>query len=143
MDKTDEAVDLFGKGYACSQAILAVYGEPLGVDRELAVRIAAGFAGGMRTGGTCGAVTGAMMVLGLWNCGVDCDCAVDRKPVCFAVTDFVAQFEERNGSTICSDLLGCDIATPDGMQSAQSRGVFRTICPQMVRDAAEILDQML
>ena len=143
MNKTDEAVDLFGKGFACSQAILAVYGEPLGVDRELAVRIAAGFAGGMRFGGTCGAVIGAIMVLGLRHCGAECDCAVDRKSVYVAVAEFVARFEKRNGSTVCSALLDCDIATPEGMQSAKARGVFRTICPQMVRDAAEILDQML
>ena len=143
MSKPDEAVELFRKGYACSQAILTVYGKPLRVDRELAVRIAAGFAGGMRVGATCGAVTGAMMVLGLWNCGIDCDCTVDRKPVCFAVTDFVAQFEERNGSTTCSELLDCEIATPEGMKSAQKRGLFHKTCPKMVRDAAEILEGMM
>ena len=60
MNKISEATELFREGCACSQAILAVYGQPLGLSRDLAMRIAAGFAGGMRMGETCGAVTGAL-----------------------------------------------------------------------------------
>ena len=65
MSKVTEASQLFRDGCACSQAILAVYGQPLGLPRKTAMQVAAGFAGGMRLGDTCGAVTGALMVLGL------------------------------------------------------------------------------
>ena len=65
MSRVTEAVELFREGAACSQAILSVYGPMFGLEETTAMRVAAGFAGGMRAGDTCGAVTGAFMVLGL------------------------------------------------------------------------------
>lgn len=67
MDRVSEAVELFRSGAACSQAILGAYARTVGIDRATAMRMASGFAGGMRLGETCGAVTGAFMVLGLRN----------------------------------------------------------------------------
>jgi len=142
MSNVSDAVDLFRKGCACSQAILAVYGPPLGLDRNQAVRIASGFAGGMRMGETCGAVTGAFMALGLRCCTDACETGPGRARIYAAVKDFVSGFEQRNGSVICKDLLGCDISTPEGMQTAQKQDLFKTICPKLVQDAAEILEQM-
>ena len=58
----------------CSLAILSTYAEDLGLDREVALKAAAGFGGGMgRMAGTCGAVTGALMVLGLKHGPVEAD----------------------------------------------------------------------
>jgi len=143
MSKVAKAVDLYRKGCACSQAILAVYGEAFGLDRALAVKIASGFAGGMRMGETCGAVTGAFMVLGLRHCGADCETSPGRSEVYAAVTEFASRFERRNGSVMCRDLLGCDIGTPEGMQAAREQGLFQTKCPEIVQEAAEILEGML
>jgi len=43
-----------------------VYGGRSGLDRETALKVAGAFGAGMaRTGGTCGSVTGALMVIGL------------------------------------------------------------------------------
>ncbi len=143
MDKVDEAVECFCAGAACSQAILATYGQPFGLSREQTMKLAAGFAGGMRLGETCGAVTGAFMVLGLRYGKPNCDKLDGRTDVYAALLDFVARFEQRNGVLVCKDLLGCDISTPEGLQKATKEGLFRTICPKLVRDAAEILEAML
>ena len=142
MSKAAEAVELFRNGCACSQAVLTVYGAPYGLDRPTAMRLAAGFAGGMRLGRTCGAVTGAVMVLGLRHGGDDCERSAGRQAVNAAVRDFVARFERRNGSSECRAILGCDISTPEGLKSAQDQGLFKTVCPKMVRDAGEILEEM-
>ena len=143
MGKADDAVECFCAGAACSQAILATYGEPLGLSRELALKLASGFAGGMRLGETCGAVTGAFMVLGLKFAQANCGTLDGRNNVYAALRDFVVRFEQRNHVVVCRELLGCDISTPAGAQKATRDGLFRTICPRLVRDAAEILEQML
>ncbi len=66
MSRIENAVSRFAEGYNCSQAVLSAYAEQLGVDGETALKIAAGFGGGLgRMAETCGAVTGAFMVLGL------------------------------------------------------------------------------
>jgi C_GCAxxG_C_C family probable redox protein len=140
MSKVDDAVAMFGNGYACSQAILAVYGEPFGLDCGTALKVAGGFAGGMRMGATCGAVTGAYMVLGLAYCpaGPESRAAAYEK-----IKEFTERFRRRNGSVSCSILLGVDMSTPEGVEQARQQGLFQTRCPKMVKDAAEILGEML
>ena len=143
MSKVDEAVECFCSGAACSQAIVATYGADYGLTREQAMKLASGFAGGMRLGETCGVVTGAFMVLGLKYAGPNCDKRDGREEIYAAMRDFVARFEERNHVVICKELLGCDISTPAGVQKATREGLFRTICPRLVQDAAEIIEEML
>jgi C_GCAxxG_C_C family probable redox protein len=63
MNEVDQAESLFRSGCACSQAVLGTYGPRLGLSETEALRVSAGFAGGMRMAETCGAVTGAIMVL--------------------------------------------------------------------------------
>jgi C_GCAxxG_C_C family probable redox protein len=93
-------------------------------------------------GETCGAVTGAFMVLGLRHAGENCDTAAGRADLYARVLDFAKRFRERNGSIVCRDLLGCDISTPDGMRQAQQRNLFKTTCVKIVEDAARILEEM-
>ncbi len=65
-DKAERAAELFQKGYNCSQSVIGAYAEELGVPEETALRMAAGFGGGIgRCGEACGALTGGVMVVGL------------------------------------------------------------------------------
>ncbi len=142
MSKVTAASQLFRDGAACSQAVLAVYGQPLGLSRQTAMQIAAGFAGGMRRGDTCGAVTGAFMVLGIRHGGENCEVAAGRAEVFGRIEEFTRRFQSRNGSIVCRELLGCDISTPAGKRQAQERNLFKTTCVKMVEDAATILEEM-
>jgi C_GCAxxG_C_C family probable redox protein len=142
MNNVSRATELFRQGCACSQAILAVYGEPLGLPFGQALKIASGFAGGMRMAETCGAVTGAIMVLGLRHASEDCTTRERRSKVYARVLDFLERFRKRNGSAICRELLGCDISTPEGMKQAQQQNLFESTCVKLVQDAAEILEEM-
>ncbi len=143
MTHMTEAVDLFKNGCACSQAILGAYASDVGLDRTAAMRIAAGFAGGMRAGGTCGAVTGAIMVLGLKYCTDGCERYEGRQRAYEAVQEFQRRFAARNGSMACETLLGVNISTAEGMQAAKDRGLFADTCPRLVQSAAEILGQVM
>lgn len=69
MSQAAVAPELFRKGCSCSQAVLAAHAEGLGLPEGIALRIAAPFESGMGAGATCGAVTGALMVLGLRHIG--------------------------------------------------------------------------
>lgn len=143
MDRVNNALNKFSRGYACSQAILTEYCELFDLDDETALKISAGFGGGMRNGRTCGAVTGAIMVLGLKFATQNCEKADDRKKVNEAVVEFTKRFEQLQGSTDCEKLLGCNIATADGMRKAKDENLFFTICPKCIKSSAEILETML
>jgi C_GCAxxG_C_C family probable redox protein len=143
MTDIEKAVNLFREGCACSQALLGVYGPRFGLDRERSLRVAAGFASGMRLAETCGAVTGSFMVLGLAHCDDTCKTAEGRKAAYSAVVSFAEQFKRRHGSLLCRDLLGCDVSTPAGAKEAVEKGLFRTKCVEVVRDAAGLVENML
>ncbi len=138
-----EAVGLFRNGCACSQAILAVYGPRYGIERDLAMRVASGFAGGMRMAERCGAVTGAFMVLGLHHAAAGCEIREGREKTYAAVNDFTCRFRKRNKSVVCRELLGCDITTPEGKQTVDEQDLLSTLCPKLVQDAAELLGEMI
>ena len=66
MKRSKHAVSCFKDGFSCSQALLSTYGDQFGLNHELALKVSGAFGGGMgRMGETCGAVTGAFMVIGL------------------------------------------------------------------------------
>ena len=143
MDRINNAVNKFNQGYACSQAILSEYCVLFDMDTETALKLSAGFAGGMRFGRTCGAVTGAFMVLGLKYSTQNCEKPEDRNNVYNAVCDFTKRFEEIHGTTNCETLIGCNIGTADGMRKAKEENLFYTICPKYIKSSAEILEIIL
>jgi C_GCAxxG_C_C family probable redox protein len=144
MNRIENGVSCFKQGYSCSQAILSSFVEQFGLDRDIASKLAAGFGGGMgRMAGTCGAVTGALMVLGLEYGGIAPEDKQSKELTYEKVRDFAARFKERNGSLECRELLGHDISTSDGIQIVKEKGLFSTLCPKYVQDAAEILELML
>jgi C_GCAxxG_C_C family probable redox protein len=140
---TDLAVSRFAGGFNCSQAVFSVFADDFGLDEEMALKIAAGFGGGMgRMGGTCGAVTGAIMALGLTFGAASPD--RETKELAYSqVRTFADRFKAINGSLACRDLLGCDISTPDGHRIAKEKSLFTTVCPKLVQDAVAILEGML
>jgi C_GCAxxG_C_C family probable redox protein len=92
-------------------------------------------------GRECGAVTGAMLVLGF-----KVQEASTEKETRYRVYDLVRElvrlFEKKHGTIVCKDLLGVDVGTPEGRDKAVKDGLFRTLCPGYVRDAAQILSDM-
>ena len=142
-EKSEQAVEKFKSGLNCSQAVLSSYGEEFGLDCDLASRIATGFGGGMRMAETCGAVTGSFMVLGLKYGNTTAQNQQAKEKTYEKIEEFTTRFKARNGSVMCRELLGCDISTPKGRKKAQDNGLFSTICPGMVKNAAEILEEML
>ncbi len=143
VSNVEKAVELFRGGCACSQAVLGTYGPRYGLSENQAMRIAAAFAGGMRMAETCGVVTGALMVLGLAHCTDECRSIEGRRNAYRAALDFAEAFKARNGSLACRELLGCDISTPAGGEIAREKGLFETLCPRLVGDAARILEANL
>jgi C_GCAxxG_C_C family probable redox protein len=142
MDKVKEAVSAFQEGFNCSQAIAGTYGPEYDLSVLDALKVSCGFGGGMRRGDTCGAVTGALMILGLRYGPKDVTETSAKNDVYSKVTEFRSHFESRCGYINCRDLLGCDISTEEGMEKAKKNNIFKTVCPRMVQTAAEILEEM-
>ena len=143
MDHATKAVQYYEKGHMCSQAVFAAFAEQFGITEKQAFQIGACFGGGMNKGEVCGACTGALMVLGMKYGQFDLLDTESRAKGGAMAVRFLDEFAKRKGSYICRDILGCDLRTEEGKNYARANGLFDTLCPEMVRTAAEILTEML
>ena len=142
MSDVERAVGGFREDFNCCQSVLSAYGPRFGLDRELAIKLASGFGGGIgHQGETCGAVTGAIMVIGLKHGGVLDEDSAEK--LYGLIARFLEKFKARHGSTHCRELLDCDITTPEGLQAAKDSGLFEERCPNFIRASAEILEELL
>jgi len=143
-DRIEQAAACFQEGFSCSQSVLATFAPQLGMDRDLALKVSGAFGAGMgRMGETCGAVTGAFMVIGLLHGRTKAEDQETKEKAYALVAELADQFRQRNGSLKCRELLGCDLGTPEGQQYAHDHGLTATRCVKFVRDAAEIVERML
>ena len=143
MDLTAEACALFMGPYNCAQAVLGPFAERYNLPREAALRIATPFGGGMgHTGSICGAVSGALMAIGLAQGMADGDKA--QKDACYALAaEFLAQFEVQHGDLTCPVLLGLDLRDPAQLGEAREQDLFQTRCSLFVETAVRITAGLL
>jgi C_GCAxxG_C_C family probable redox protein len=115
--------ELFGTGYYCAESVLMAIAESRGIQTDLIPRIATGFCSGMaRTGGQCGAVSGAMMGINLAAGRRSATESVDHNYA--LIQELMKRFEEQFGSTNCRVLLGCDLGTTEGQQAFQANNLI-------------------
>lgn len=108
----------------CAQAIVCTYADQIGLDDETARNIGNAFAAGMgNMEGTCGALVGAGIVLGM--------ATKDKAKSMKAMRQVMTQFQQRNGATQCRLLKG--VGTKEVLRE----------CPDCVADAAEFLEAQL
>lgn len=136
--------ELFRQGYNCAQAVVFAFSDQMGGDSDSALRIASGFGGGIaHRQETCGAVTGAVMVLGLLH-GRAMGEPKDRTDETYVrVQEFMRRFEARHGTCVCRDLLGgCDFNTEAGEREFKERGYREARCAVFIRDAVRIVEEL-
>lgn len=143
MSHVQIAKELFKQKYHCSQAVLTAFAGELGLTEKQALKLGGCFGGGMCLGEVCGACTGALMVLGMkyGQCELgDMDSQLKTNDI---TVKFLEQFRKKNGSYICNELLGCDIATQEGKAYAREHKRFTEFCPKMVVSAVKIVEQLI
>jgi C_GCAxxG_C_C family probable redox protein len=130
----------FDQGFSCSQAILAAFAPEIGLDEDIAYKIAAPFGGGIsRQGETCGAVTGSLIILGIKYGPLPGE---NNEKLYEISQEFLLRFMTMNLSVKCRQLINFDLSWMDELQAAREANVFKRICPRLVENAAEILQSM-
>jgi C_GCAxxG_C_C family probable redox protein len=144
LSRAEEAKKQFEKGFLCAPAVLSTYSEQLGLEKALALKIACGFGAGIgRMGRTCGAVSGAVMVIGLKHGQVNLANEESRETTYKLVKEFIDKFTALHGSIECKELIGYDLSNSAQLKSARKSGVFQNKCPGFVYDAARMLEDVL
>ena len=143
-EKVEKAKELFKSGYNCSQAVLGVFCEELGLDFETAMKIASSFGGGMgRMREVCGTVSGMFMAAGL-ACASSSDSASEKGEHYKRIQELAKRFKDKNGSIICRELLnGVESSTSPTPSERTETYYKKRPCVELVGDSVEILENYL
>lgn len=135
----------FLEGYNCAQSVLFSFHEDFSLDMDCALKLACGFGGGMgRKGEVCGAVSGGILVLGLKFGRGKSDERAQTDAAYAKIRELIDRFSAKHGSCICRELLsGCNLATPEGQAYFKEKDCLRLVCRPCVRDAAELVHDLL
>lgn len=141
----ERAFELFNSGCNCSQAVLCAFSDVTGLDNETALKLASSFGGGMgRMREVCGAVSGALMVLGIAKGYSDLSDGNAKKEHYALVQQFAEKFKKENGSIICRELLS-GVKVTDGVSPENRTENYykKRPCGELCRTAAEITEELL
>lgn len=141
----EEVVRSFQSGFDCGQTVLRHCAAQLGLDEKTASRISTGFGGGSGRGETCGAVIGAYLALGLkYGCDESGETGAEQKLQSLRKNaEFCEEFQKKYPGFTCREILGIDLSTPEGQAANRQRKLTASVCPQLVADVTELLDQLL
>ncbi len=140
----EKAIISFRSGLNCAQSVVTAYDNKLGFDKDLALSISCGFGGGMgRLQETCGAVTGAYMILGIDRCRKFTDNSARKENTYALVQKFAEKFTNLNGATDCRSLIKCDIRSDEGHRLAKENNLFGTVCEKCISDSVDIIEELI
>lgn len=132
MNRVKKAVENHDKGYNCGQAVACAFSDLTGVDEETMFRITEGMGLGMGCmEGTCGAVNGAITILGLKNSTANLDAPNSKVHTYQLSKELVGAFRDKNQSIVCKDLKG-----------VETKKVLRS-CQGCIEDATRILEEII
>ncbi len=144
-EKTRHANERFKSGFNCSQSVLSAFAEDFGLSRDSCPRLASPFGSGIaRMQETCGAVTGALMAIGL-KYGKGENGTEDDKTIAYRQSQFlVNEFKKRNTTICCRQLLdGYDMNSPQEMAKIMELDLYNNYCLKYIQDAVEITETIL
>lgn len=142
-NRADEAAEAYLKYYNCAQAIMTVFAPETGLDPELARKMVSNLSCGARNGEICGAVSAALLVLGMRYGYSNNEDQILRNASHEKARAWTDRFREKHGSIVCKELLNNDPTDPEGVKQIEEQGLFLTTCPELVRSAAALLDEIL
>ena len=141
LTRAEKAKELFKSGCNCSQAVLGVFCEELGLDLETAMKISSSFGGGMgRMREVCGTVSAMFMAAGLAYSTTDNNKAEQYK----IVQELAQKFKDKNGSIICRELLQGIESSTSPIPSERTETYYKKRpCPKLIENSVEIFEEYL
>lgn len=142
--KQDIAIEKFSKGCNCAQAVLYSFCDDLHLDKDIALKLASGFGGGMgRKQYVCGAISGGIMAIGIKFGHGDQGGKKTVEHSYEKTRELIDRFYSKHNAVMCRELLdGCDLMTEDGQRSFKANDLRKTKCNEYVRSVIEIVSEL-
>lgn len=141
----NRAVELFKKGYNCSQSVFGAFCEECGLDFETSLKLASSFGGGMgRLREVCGAVSGMFMVAGMKYGYTDPKDLLAKAEHYKLIQQLAEKFREKNGHIVCRELLGLSVQSESYVPEERTAEYYKKRpCAELIGDATEIIYEFM
>lgn len=127
-------------GHNCCQSVFLTFCKEFGLDSKLGLMLSGGLGAGFsRRGEVCGAVSGAILALGLHEGFYDPAEPESKTIFVKKVRAFMDEFEAKHGTIICRELLNFDISAEESYARAANEGIFAGVCRNVIGDAADMI----
>lgn len=124
------ADELHRKGYNCSQSVAVACADLVDVPAETLFKATEGFGFGMGTmDGSCGALTGALLIAGLKNSTGNLESPKSKGATMKISKAMLTSFREKSGAIICRELKGVDT------------GKMICSCPDCIKHGVEVVEE--
>ena len=138
----NKAMKIMEQGHGCSESVLLAVSQEFGIENEIIPKIASCFAGGIgNSGSVCGAVTGAVMAIGLIV--KEGDSMDDYLKKLSLAQEFRQRFEDEMKTINCHELTGADLTTPEGIDEFMKSDIPQKVCFPAVGTAFNIVMDIL
>jgi C_GCAxxG_C_C family probable redox protein len=132
MDRKELAISMHDRRFNCAQSVACAFSDAVDVNEKTLFRVCEGFGRGMGSmDGTCGALTGAIVLAGLISSDGDTDEPKTKEATYDLVSAMSERFKEKTGARICRDLKGADTGKPI------------CSCPDCIRAGVEVVEEFL
>jgi C_GCAxxG_C_C family probable redox protein len=133
------AVKLFNSGFNCAEGVLLALSQEFNQEATIIPRIATGFGGGVgRSGRICGALSGAVMAIGLLKgCDEGKEESEKRNSAYESVRQMIKAFENEFGNSQCRILTRCDLQTQEGREKYRREKLRKKLCPKFITWCAD------
>ncbi|GBF33869.1 hypothetical protein DCCM_2980 [Desulfocucumis palustris] len=143
MNDSIDAAMMMKDSYLCSQAVFATLGEQCGIERNQALKLSTGFGAGIaRRGDICGAVSGAIMAIGLKHGNYEVHDVDARDKVFFLAQKLIEGIKARHGCHTCRGLTGIDFTKPEGLKLFEEKGIGEKICIKVIMDCVDTVKEI-
>jgi len=144
LNREEIASSLFMDGFNCAQSVLSAFKDKTNISEENLLKISCGLGAGMgKLQQTCGAVTGAYLVIGLLNGNCKSQDKSLKENTYRIVKEFDNNFKKIYHTTNCKELLKCDLNTEEGRSYFKNNKLFKEICLNCVKSSVQILNDLI
>lgn len=142
MGSEDDMIRFTKEGYDCAQCILKAMEDKIDCDMDTAMRSISSMGMGLLEGSMCGAILGALAVIGLKYGSSSPDMAF-RGMAIVKRAQFFAEFKKKYNGMTCPEIMGLDVRNDADNLRAYKEGIYEHLCPKLGADVIDILNRII
>jgi C_GCAxxG_C_C family probable redox protein len=142
MGSSDDVIRLYNEGYDCAQCILKAMSGKVEFDEDTALRTISSMGMGLLEGSICGALLGALAVIGL-KYGSSSPDPSSRGIIIVKRAQLLMEFRKKYKGITCPEIMGVDVRKDEDNLKAFKEGIYEHFCPKMASDILEILNRII